>query len=103
MTKESVLKLAKEIELYEAPFDILLAMVDSLFPATTKAETSCYNYTIGRMPYGWVFSVINNWRGWMDKGYEHKFGAYKIPAHCLAAFLEYVVKNNIEPEKLYEK
>lgn len=103
MKKQSVFKLAKEIDLFNSPFDMLLAMVDSLFPTTDNAETTCFNYSIGRFPYGWTFKVTNSWQKWSERGYEYQFGAYKIPAHCLAAFLDYVVKNNIDPEKLYDK
>lgn len=103
MKKESVYKLAKEIDLWNTPFDVLLAMVDALFPTTDKAKTTCYNYSIGRFPHGWTFKVVNSWYKWSDKKYKHEFGSYKIPAHCLAAFLEYVVQYKIDPSKLYDK
>jgi len=83
------------------PLADLLQVVDELFPKSENKMT-CYNYSIGRMPYGWRFTVTNSWQKWMSKKLQHDFGAYDTIEACLAAFLEYVIKNKIEPYKIYE-
>jgi hypothetical protein len=81
-----------------------LKIADSLWPTVEKAtKPACYNFSLSRFPYGWVFNVVNSWQNWHDKGYETKFGAYKAPEYCIAAFLEYCIKKNIQPHKLLDK
>lgn len=74
----------------------LLNKADRLFPSTEKPELSPYNYTLGRFPYGWKFTVTNNWYAWSDAGLKHDFGTYKEPEYAVRAFLDYVAENNID-------
>lgn len=89
-------------DVWQMPLKELIEVVDALFP-TSKPKLSCYNYGIDRMPYGWCFVVTNSWQAWSRKKLQHNFGAYSEIEGCLAAFLEYVIKNKIEPHKLYER
>ena len=77
--------------------ETLIKEVDALFPTSPDCEgILSYNYTLGRFPCGWKFSVTNNWYNWSDKRLEHQFGVYKKPEYALQAFLNYVKENNID-------
>jgi len=93
--------------LHDLSFNELLEIVDALFPTynpkTNVAEATCYNYSISRMPYGWVFNVVNSWQKWSGKGFDHRFGTYTSIEGCIIAFLNYVSWHDIQPHKLYEK
>lgn len=90
-------------DIWKMPLKELIEVVDALFPTTEESYNTCYNYSINRMPYGWVFTITNSWHKWSDKNLEHRFGAYNEIEFCLSAFLDYVIKHKIEPHKLYEK
>lgn len=80
----------------------LLIEVDKLFPKRKKPYLTCYNYTLGKFPYGWVFSVVNSWQNWSNNNLQHKFGAYEQPEYAVHAFLNYVKENKINVKKLIE-
>jgi hypothetical protein len=72
----------------------LLMEVDKMFPSS-KPKLSSYNYSLGKFPYGWQFTVVNNWYAWADKGLQHEFGVYSQPELAVLAFLDYVKTNKI--------
>jgi len=78
----------------------LLLEADKMFPSSKKPKLATYNYSLGKFPYGWVFTVVNNWYRWMDKGYKTNFGAYQEPEYAVAAFLSYVKEHKINVRKL---
>lgn len=59
-----------------------------------------YNYTLGKFPGGWKFTVSNNWYNWSEKGLKHSFGVYTEPEYAIQAFLNYVRDNGIDVNKL---
>jgi len=65
-----------------------------------RAKLTCYDFSLSKMPYGWIFQVTNSWQKWLEKDLEYKFGAYKKPEHAVIAFLDYVKVNNIKVRKL---
>lgn len=82
----------------------LLKEVDALFPhASRKPRLSSYDYTLGRFPYGWSFSVTNSWYKWMDAGLNHQFGAWSTPEGAVLEFLDYVKTNRVNVESLMDK
>jgi hypothetical protein len=82
----------------------LLKEVDALFPhASRKPHLSSEDYTLGRFPYGWSFSVSNSWHRWGDAGLIYEFGAWSTPEGALQEFLDYVKSNNINVESLMDK
>lgn len=95
-------KLVGKRNVWEMELSELLKIADSLFPTSDKVRTTCYNYDLARFPYGWRFNVTNSWHKWSAKKLDHQFGAYEKPEFAIAAFLAYVIKNKIEPHKLYE-
>lgn len=84
---------------------ILLLEADKMFPTSKPREVPIlapYNYHLGKFPYGWVFTVVNDWHKWIDKGYTTSFGAYNEPEYAVSAFLAYVKKHKIKVLKLCE-
>lgn len=82
----------------------LLKEVDSLFVHKSRAvRLSSYDYTLGRFPYGWSFSVTNSWYKWSDAGLKHEFGAWSTPEAAINEFLQYVKDNHIKVESLMDK
>jgi len=82
----------------------LLKEVDALFPhASRKPRLSSYDYTLGRFPYGWSFSVTNSWYKWSDARLKHEFGAWSTPEAAVNEFLQYVKDNHINVESLMDK
>jgi hypothetical protein len=82
----------------------LLNDVDALFRhASRKPRTTSYDYTLGRFPYGWSFSVTNSWYKWNDAGLKHEFGAWSTPEGAVQEFLDYVANNHIDVESLMDK
>jgi len=81
----------------------LLKEVDKLFPSFSEPKLCTYNYTLGKFPYGWVFTVTNNWYAWSERDLEHNFGAYKEPEYAIQAFLDYVAAHKIDVMELCEK
>lgn len=94
--------LVKDRNIYAMEFQDLLTIVDKLFPCYIKKGPHSYNYTIGKFPMeaGWVFNVVNSWQKWLDKKYEHQFGGYVHAKFAVAAFLKYVIDNNINVKAL---
>jgi hypothetical protein len=78
----------------------LLREVDSLFSKPQTGVNFTYNYSLGRFPIGWQFTVTNNWYRWSDKGLEHQFGVHTTPEGAVQAFLDYVKTNNIDVAEL---
>ena len=82
----------------------LLMEVDCLFIHKNRNKSPhIYDYTLGRFPNGWTFSVVNSWQKWIDAGFQHDFGAYGSPENALYSFLVYVEKYNIPIQYLMEK
>ncbi len=82
----------------------LLKEVDALFPhASRKPRLSSYDYTLGRFPYGWSFSVTNSWYKWSDARLKHEFGAWSTPEGAIQEFLDYVKANHVNVESLMDK
>jgi len=90
-------------DFWSMPIDELIEIVDSFFPNFKNPRLTTFNYTLGKFPYGWKFKVVNSWYNWSAKKYEHEFGCYSKPEHALAAFLDYINKNAIDPRKLLDK
>lgn len=59
-----------------------------------------FNYTLGRFPGGWQFSVTNDWYKWNDAGLKHTFGVYTTASGAIRAFLNYVRENKIDVRAL---
>jgi hypothetical protein len=80
----------------------LLQEASKLFRANDwkKSKLTCYDFTLNKMPYGWIFSVTNSWYKWLDKELEYSFGAYNKPEYAIQAFLNYVKDNKINVKKL---
>lgn len=75
----------------------LLSKANALFSRKyPNAKADSYNFTLGKMPRGWRFSVINSWQTWHEKHLETDFGLYAEPEHAVEAFLSYVKENNID-------
>jgi len=82
----------------------LLTKVDRLFQHKSReAKLSSYDYTLGRFPYGWTFSVTNSWYKWSDAKLKHEFGAWNEPEYAIKDFLDYVETNNINVKKLMDE
>lgn len=78
--------------------------VDSLFiHKSRKPRLSTYDYTLGRFPHGWCFSVVNSWYKWSDAGLKHQFGVWSTPEAAINEFLEYVKDNHIKVKLLMDK
>lgn len=87
----------------DGTLSMLLSEVDKLFKhKSTKHRLSTYDYTLGRFPSGWQFSVVNSWYRWNDASHQHQFGVYEKPEQAVAAFLDYVHRNKINVAKLME-
>lgn len=82
----------------------LLEEVSRLFRAKdqTKPKLSCYDFSLNKMPYGWVFTVTNSWHKWSKKKLIHQFGAYKKPEYAVECFLNYVKGKKINVKKLMD-
>jgi len=82
----------------------LLQEVDALFGHTSREpKLSPYDYTLGRYPYGWNFSIRNSRYKWNDANLKHDFGVWQIPENAVREFLDYVKENNIDVESLMDK
>ena len=82
----------------------LLDRVDKLFIHKSRAvKLSTYDYTLGRFPYGWTFSVTNSWPKWSAKNLKHEFGAWNEPEYAVKDFLDYVKLNKINVAKLMDQ
>ena len=82
----------------------LLEEVDSLFVHKSREpRLATYDYSLGRFPFGWNFSVINSWGKWLDAGLKHEFGAWNTPEASVHEFLNYVKANNVNVESLMDK
>jgi hypothetical protein len=90
-------------ELYTLHLSTLLEIVDSMFPKK-KQKIDTYSFTLARVGRGlWKFDLIDSWHKWMDKNYETHFGLYNQPEYAVAAFIEYVDRNNISIKRLMER
>jgi hypothetical protein len=74
----------------------LLREVDALFTKPQISINFTYNYSLGRFPKGWCFTVTNNWYRWSDRGLEHQFRVLATPQAAVQAFLDYVKAHNID-------
>ena len=91
------------MDLEKLSLEELILLAESLFPHFRKPRLTCYNFTIGYFPYGYVFNVVNSWQNWNKKNYITKFGAYKDIRDCVIEFLKYVKTNKINIRDLWEK
>lgn len=80
----------------------LLNKVDALFSHVPTRRNETYNYSLGRFPSGWNFTVTNSWHKWMDRNLNHEFGLYATPEAAVVAFLNYVEDNQISVKELTE-
>ena len=80
----------------------LLKRVDALFAGVPRRINETYNYSLGRFPSGWCFSVTNSWQKWMDRGLKHDFRLSATPEGAVEAFLSYVAENKINVAELTE-
>lgn len=78
--------------------DTLLKQAVKLFPDKEK-QLATYNFTLGRFPGHWRFSVVNSWHKWSQNKLETQFSAYS-PEEAVSAFLTYVRENKINVKKL---
>jgi len=79
----------------------LLEEADALFVHKSReVRLSSYDYTLGRFPYGWSFSVINSWNKWSDANLKHEFGVWSTPEDAVYDFLQYVKDNHVNVELL---
>lgn len=82
----------------------LITKADNLFVHKDgKPRLYTYDYTLGRFPYGWNFSVVNSWQKWLKKGLTHEFGVYQELEQAIWAFLNYVEQNEIDVAKLMDR
>jgi hypothetical protein len=82
----------------------LLEEVDALFVhASRKPSLATYDYSLGRFPYGWNFSVVNSWHKWSDAKLKNDFGSWNTPEGAVQEFLDYVKKNKINVKSLMDK
>jgi hypothetical protein len=84
------------------PLEQLLRQVDDLFAHVPTRLNETYNYSLGRFPSGWCFSVTNDWNKWMERGLSHEFRLFETPELAVEAFLTYVVANKINVADLTE-
>lgn len=80
----------------------LIAECDKLWDYDINVAFT-FNYSLGKFPAGWQFSVNNNWCNWSAKKLTHTFGIYNKPEHAISAFLEYVKREGIDVKKLAER
>lgn len=78
----------------------LLAKADGLF--NHDKPSGCYQFTIGRFPHGWTFSVVNSWHRWSGAGRTHQFGPCPTPEEAIIAFLSSVKDNGMWVEQLQD-
>ena len=90
-------------ELKVMPCCDMILLAENLFPKWRKPRLTSYNFTIGYMPYGYSFRVVNSWHKWLDKGYAFQFGTHKVIDDCIREFLNYVRDNKINVKKLWEE
>jgi hypothetical protein len=84
------------------PLGQLLKQADDLFAHVPKRLNETYNYSLGRFPSGWSFTVTNSWHKWMDRGLAHEFRLFETPEGAVEAFLTYVAANKIKVADLTE-
>jgi hypothetical protein len=84
------------------PLSDLLFEVDRQFvhkPSKRKDALVTYDYSLGKFPNNWCFTVTNDWHQWLDKHLNIDFyGA--TPEAAVRNFLQYVIDNKINVHKL---
>lgn len=69
----------------------------------SRRPLECFTFTLGKMPSGWRFQVVDSWSRWMDAGLKHEFGLYESPEQAVRAFLDYVAANKVECHRLQDR
>lgn len=81
-----------------------VAICNELWPAMTdKVRLTSSDFNLARYPHGWSFTVVNNWYEWVANHLEYEFGTYERPEDAVAAFLEYVLANNVDVRALADE
>lgn len=83
--------------------NLLIDEVDKLFKHKNNPSGPwTFDYSLGKFPQGWQFSVVNSWHKWSAKKLKHVFGVWTTPEAAIAEFLDYVRDNKINVAKLMD-